>query len=260
MSGTAWKKFACCRPARVAALALALAAGLGLAGCRTYRAPVAPDFSQEMADRAAAIDLVRAGQRLEYAGKEALAEDKYRPAVNLYRETPSAWNNLGRLLMKRGANEEARVAFLLAAELSPRDPMPLYNLGAPWDTMGYLDDAGRWYEEALSPMRTSSPRCDGRSWSTRCSAAATKSPRAASSAPSCRRPTPGGSNACSASASAWPRNCAPAAAGAAKTTTSSDRPMSALPACRPSAPTPDPSPSPCPAEAAPAPLGPYAWA
>ncbi|MBX3406512.1 MAG: hypothetical protein KF869_07085 [Phycisphaeraceae bacterium] len=150
MNGSAWKKFACCRPARVAALALALAAGLGLAGCRTYRAPVAPDFSQEMADRAAAIDLVRAGQRLEYAGKEALAEDKYRQAVNLYRETPSAWNNLGRLLMKRGANEEARVAFLISAELSPRDPMPLYNLGALWDNMGYLDDAGRWYEEALS--------------------------------------------------------------------------------------------------------------
>ncbi len=136
--------------ALAAAAALALTAGAAATGCRTYRAPVAPDFSQEMADRAAAIDLVRAGQRLEHAGKDALAEEKYRQAVRLYRETPSAWNNLGRLLMKRGSNEEARSSFLVAAELSPRDPLPVYNLGALWDNMGYLEDAGRWYEEALS--------------------------------------------------------------------------------------------------------------
>lgn len=135
---------------RCFAAAAAASVLLAAAGCRTYRAPVAPDFSQEMADRAAAIDLVRAGQRLEAGGKDAAAEEKYRQAVQLYRETPAGWNNLGRLLMKRQLNEEARRAFLVAAELSPRDPLPIYNLGALYDNMGYLEDAARWYEEALT--------------------------------------------------------------------------------------------------------------
>jgi len=129
------------------------AAGLslcaGLMGCRNYNPPVAPDFAQEAIDRGKAMDLVRAAQRLEYKGYNDDAEAKYLEAVRTYRETPAAWNNMGRLLMKRGENMKAAEAFMIAAEISPKDPVPHYNLGALWDGLNYLEEAGRWYEESL---------------------------------------------------------------------------------------------------------------
>lgn len=128
--------------------ALAVAAGLG--GCRRYGDPApAPAVQQEAINRGKAIELVRAAQRLEYKGYDDEAELKYLEAVRTYRETPAAWNNMGRLLMKRGDNNKAAEAFMIAAEVSPRDPLPYYNLGALWDSLNYLEDASRWYEEAL---------------------------------------------------------------------------------------------------------------
>ncbi len=139
--------------ARVRGLGAAVAALVALAalagGCRQYTPPVAPDFAEEAANRAKAMDLVRAAQRLEYKGYEDDAEAKYLEAVQLHRETPAAWNNMGRLLMKRGENQKAAEAFMIAAEVSPRDPLPYYNLGALWDGLNYLEEAGRWYEESL---------------------------------------------------------------------------------------------------------------
>lgn len=122
----------------------------GLAGCRRYGDPIPPESAaQEAIDRAKAIDLVRAAQRLEYKGYNEEAEAKYLEAVRTYRETPAAWNNMGRLLMLRGDNQKAAEAFTIAAEVSPRDPLPFYNLGALWDGLNYLEDAARWYEESL---------------------------------------------------------------------------------------------------------------
>lgn len=132
----------------LAAVAVSVAAGLG--GCRSYGEPTAVSVAQQEAiNRGKAMDLVRAAQRLEYKGYDDEAELKYLEAVRTYRETPAAWNNMGRLLMKRGDNNKAAEAFMIAAEVSPRDPLPYYNLGALWDGLNYLEDAGRWYEESL---------------------------------------------------------------------------------------------------------------
>jgi len=121
-----------------------------LSGCRQYRAPTdLPDPALEAVNRGKAMDLVRAAQRLEARGYNDDAEDKYLEAVRLHRETPAAWNNMGRLLMKRKENNKAAEAFTIAAEVSPRDPLPFYNLGALWDSLNYLEEAGRWYEESL---------------------------------------------------------------------------------------------------------------
>jgi tetratricopeptide (TPR) repeat protein len=132
----------------VAAAALSVCAALS--GCRRYGDPLpVPSAAQDAIDRGKAMEMVRAAQRLEYKGYNDEAELKYLEAVRTYRETPAAWNNMGRLLMKRGDNGKAAEAFTIAAEVSPRDPLPYYNLGALWDTLGYLEDAGRWYEESL---------------------------------------------------------------------------------------------------------------
>ena len=130
---------------------LALALGALLAGCagshRDLPVPETPDQIHAQIDRA--TSLVRDAQRLEVAGRDKDAIAKYREALASYRELPVAWNNLGRLLMKDSSNLAAADAFKTAAELSPTDPRPLHNLGTLWESLGYLEDAARWYDEAL---------------------------------------------------------------------------------------------------------------
>lgn len=135
------------------ALALALFAGLTLIapGCAGSRAgrddPVdSGDIGAEV--REAGL-LVREAQRYEVAGDDARAIEQYQRATQAYNEMPVAWNNLGRLLMKRGENLAAANAFKTASELSPTDPRPMYNLGALWEQLGYYEDAEHWYDEAL---------------------------------------------------------------------------------------------------------------
>ena len=139
------------RRGRIAPMILiGLAICAALPGCRKYNQPIpAPSAAQDAIDRGKAMQLVREAQRLEQREYLEDAEAKYLEAVRTYRETPTAWNNMGRLLMLRGDNQKAAEAFSIAAEISPRDPVPLYNLGALWDGLNYLEDAGRWYEESL---------------------------------------------------------------------------------------------------------------
>ncbi len=110
-------------------------------------APETPEQIAAQIDRASM--LVRDAQRLEVAGQDKAAMVKYREAIASYRELPVAWNNLGRLLMKESSNLAAADAFKTASELSPTDPRPLHNLGTLWESLGYLEDAARWYDEAL---------------------------------------------------------------------------------------------------------------
>lgn len=106
-----------------------------------------PEQIQQQLERA--TKLVRQAQRTELAGQEKKAIEQYRGAIAEYRELPVAWNNLGRLLMHDGQNLAAADAFKTASELSPTDPRPLHNLGTLWESLGYNDDAARWYDEAL---------------------------------------------------------------------------------------------------------------
>lgn len=138
------------------------AVGLGLTamvlyagGCKsTPRATTPAELGAEtpeqiQAQLARATKLVRQAERTELAGQQTKAIEQYRAAIAEYRELPVAWNNVGRLLMERGENLQAADAFKTASELSPTDPRPLHNLGTLWESLGYYDDAARWYDEAL---------------------------------------------------------------------------------------------------------------
>lgn len=131
---------------------IALAGIAALAGCTASRPalPAGETPQQISAQIDKASSLTRDAQRLENVGRDREAADKYREAIAIYRELPVAWNNLGRLMMKESSNLAAAEAFKTAAELSPTDPRPVHNLGTLWESLGYFDDAARWYGEALS--------------------------------------------------------------------------------------------------------------
>jgi len=137
---------------RLATIAV-LAAGLSACAHKSNQAALEPlpDSDPEVRGRmvARAESLARDAQRLELAGKVQPAIDKYKLAIAEYRELPVAWANLGVLLAKQDRNLDAAEAYKTASELSPTDPTALYNLGALWEKLGYLDDAARWYDESL---------------------------------------------------------------------------------------------------------------
>lgn len=133
-----------------ALLASALLSAALMAACSGSRSATRPDHDAEIVAIDEASSLVRDAQRLELAGETDQAIDKYTKAIATYRELPVAWNNLGRLLMLKEENLRAVDAFKTAADLSPTDPRPLYNIGTLWEQLGYLDDAAKWYDESLA--------------------------------------------------------------------------------------------------------------
>lgn len=121
-------------------------------GCQNRSAfqPPEPETAEaRTASIAKAESLCRDAQRLELAGKDAQAIERYHAAIGEYRDMPVAWANIGVLLDKQGKNLDAAEAYKTASELAPTDPRPLYNLGTLWEKLGYLDDAARWYDESL---------------------------------------------------------------------------------------------------------------
>jgi len=135
---------------RLLTLGAGLLGLLFLAGC--HPRPTMGE-AETPADIAKSIDkasmLTRDAQREELAGRKDVAIKLYQQAIQEYHELPAAWNNLGKLMMDQGSNLAAAEAFKTASELSPTDPRPLHNLGMLWYSLGYLDDAQRWFGEAL---------------------------------------------------------------------------------------------------------------
>lgn len=131
------------------ALILALAASaLALGACKhsgTIGVPagLAADEARRLS---VAVDLASEASRTKDPDAAAL---KYYQAVQNYRELPSAWNNLGVILMSQQRFLQAAEAFKTAADLSPSDPRPLYNTGLLWDRRGYIREARTFYARAL---------------------------------------------------------------------------------------------------------------
>lgn len=133
-------------------LAIALTASLCLAACAGNKADwSAPaEYARKSSENLArARQLAEQAQRAERDGRTDEAIDLYRQAVAAYHDFPAAWNNLGYLLMNTGDALGAASAFRVAADLSPTDPRPVYNLGELWKQRGYLDEAARYYTQAL---------------------------------------------------------------------------------------------------------------
>ncbi|GEM_PF-2653767 len=128
-------------------------AGLALTvGCqkpRDWTQPEEATAEYEARQLEKSTSLVRDAQRFEAAGRPEDALMKYELAISTYRENSIAWHNAGILYSKQGKNMQAATCFKTASELAPSDPRPLYELGVLWDDLGYLEDASRWYDEAL---------------------------------------------------------------------------------------------------------------
>ncbi len=82
-------------------------------------------------------------------GRVDKAEVHFQKALQLNPNSASAHNNLGNLLLGRHELYLAAWEFERAAALAPTDVIPLVNLGLVYDEAGRLDDAVRYYQEAL---------------------------------------------------------------------------------------------------------------
>lgn len=96
-----------------------------------------------------AYELADAAQNAKTAGNPAKAIDLYRQSIQVYREFPAAWLNLGVLHMEAKNNLEAVDAFNVASELDPDDPRPFYNIAIIWDEKHYYKEAIKHYNLAL---------------------------------------------------------------------------------------------------------------
>jgi len=135
------------------ALGFSLFAGLlTLTGCAT-------DSKTAKNPKLTVITLPNEGEQITSAQQLAIkaqssddpdeAIDLYRQAVAAYSDLPAAWNNMGVLLLGEGRLMEAAEAFGSAAERTPNDPRPYFNLGLTWDRAGYLETALEHYSNAL---------------------------------------------------------------------------------------------------------------
>lgn len=144
----------------VALLAIGLGAAAALGGCVSEGSPTSSGRSQRdpypqqpqqgqqqnLPDLAKAREMALRAQRTKNPER---AIDLYNQAVRAFPGFSAAWNNLGVLLMSDEQYLEAAEAFRAAADQSPADPRPLYNLAVLWDKQGWPEDALRFYLEAL---------------------------------------------------------------------------------------------------------------
>lgn len=126
----------------------ALTVGAGLAGCAGgggAPASGAPSIARTFeANRIAIL-----AQRAQRDGEADLAIDLYRQSLAVSADEAGSWNNLGALLLSRGRYLEAVEACKRAADLSPTDPRPLFNIGRAYATTGWQQKAMEYYLMAL---------------------------------------------------------------------------------------------------------------
>ncbi|MBL0926799.1 MAG: tetratricopeptide repeat protein [Phycisphaerales bacterium] len=125
-----------------------VAAAPGCKGAGPAR-PSGPAFESEAVRVADAQRLALEAERHAAAGRVADAVTTYESALGRYAEFGPAWHNLGELYMRQERYLEAAEAFSRAAELSPSDPRPLYNLGVLYFNRKYPREARTEWVRAL---------------------------------------------------------------------------------------------------------------
>jgi len=96
-----------------------------------------------------AHELALAAQSAESSGDTAKAIKLYQQAIEVHREFPAAWLNLGVLQMKMKNNLDAVDAFSVASELDADDPRPYFNIATIYDEKRYYKEAIKQYNNAL---------------------------------------------------------------------------------------------------------------
>lgn len=133
--------------ARAALAAGALVGALVLSGCSAGgpRSPQPAPF----VNRSGEVDaLIKRGDNAASRADSESAIAHYQQAVAIDPQRYVAWNNLGVELMKMNNYIDAVAAFRVAADLSPRDPRPVSNIGLAYQEMGWAQDAMINYEDA----------------------------------------------------------------------------------------------------------------
>lgn len=148
-------------PARPIRTVTALAALLALGACAPKPRTLTISPGSPADEARALTKAVELAEEAYKSRKPVEAFEKYRLAVREYGEFPAAWNNLGVLLMEQENYLSAAEAFATAADLSPTDARPLYNLGLCWDRRNYLEDARKYYRRALERDRNYLPALRG---------------------------------------------------------------------------------------------------
>lgn len=127
-------------------LALSLGVILSGAGCGAKPATLPEDPG---------LRLMRAHE-LAAQAQEAQRDDEIDEAINLYRQSLEAsdrfapsWYNMGLLLQKQGRKLEAAEALQRASETDLTDPRPATALGLLAQELMHLDEAARYYSQAL---------------------------------------------------------------------------------------------------------------
>ncbi len=119
-----------------------------LAGCSST--PRRTAETEPYVDRSAEVNaLVKRGDDAAARGDSDSAITHYQQAVAIDPQRYVAWNNLGVELMKVNNYLDAVAAFRVAADISPRDPRPVSNIGLAYQEMGWAQDALINYEDAL---------------------------------------------------------------------------------------------------------------
>jgi Flp pilus assembly protein TadD len=92
---------------------------------------------------------VNLGVALRRAGDVATAETAYRKALEIDPQTSSAYSNLASILRSRGSEKEAAALLALAADVDRRNPFSYLALGDISLAQGRLQEAQRFYRQAL---------------------------------------------------------------------------------------------------------------
>lgn len=122
--------------------------GLLTSGCSS--GPKRANEPLAVLNRSAEADaLVRRADAAAARGDSANAVQFYNQALAIDPNRYVAWNNLGVELMKQQNYLDAVRAFKVAADLSPRDPRPVSNIGLAYQEMGWAQDALENFELAL---------------------------------------------------------------------------------------------------------------
>lgn len=141
------------RPIRLLPLLACLAAAPALLSACAGNKPRNPGVvvpTDEIALRERrGYELARQAADASKAGHTDQAIELYHQAVTVWPEIPSAWNNLGLLLMEQNNYMEAVEAFKTAARQDSTDPRPLVNVGVAYDRTGWAEEALDAYLQAL---------------------------------------------------------------------------------------------------------------
>lgn len=140
---------------RAATFALLVVGSLGVAaltGCESAQPRQPETFTPPRSTEADA--LIRRADEAASKGESERAIGLYREAILLDGDRYVAWNNLAVELMKGGDYLDAVTALKVAADLSPRDPRPVTNIGMAYQEMGWARDALTYFDEALTRDET----------------------------------------------------------------------------------------------------------